>query len=76
VLLVGGHRVITYDRRGFGKSSQSTTGYNYDAFAEDLRKLITHLKLDKFALVGLVAKSHNNGRTCAVRPEGKRYGLG
>src|SRR5512141_2977034 len=34
VLLAAGHRVITYDRRGFGKSSQPTTGYNYDTFAE------------------------------------------
>lgn len=52
VLLAGGHRVITYDRRGFGKSSQPTAGYNYDTFAEDLHKLVTHLKLRKFALVG------------------------
>ena len=52
VLLNAGHRVITYDRRGFGKSSQPTTGYNYDTFAEDLRKLITHLELREFALVG------------------------
>jgi non-heme chloroperoxidase len=47
-----GHRVITYDRRGFGKSSQPTTGYNYDTFAEDLHKLVTKLKLRDFALVG------------------------
>jgi non-heme chloroperoxidase len=52
VLLDAGHRVITYDRRGFGKSSQPTTGYNYDTFAEDLHKLVTHLKLRNFALVG------------------------
>jgi non-heme chloroperoxidase len=52
VLLRAGHRVITYDRRGFGKSSQPTTGYNYDTFAEDLHKLITHLELREFALVG------------------------
>ncbi len=52
VLLDAGHRVITYDRRGFGKSSQPTTGYNYDTFAEDLHKLVTHLKLSDFALVG------------------------
>jgi len=36
VLLEAGHRVIAYDRRGFGKSSQPTTGYNYDTFAEAL----------------------------------------
>src|SRR5256885_2097210 len=52
VLLESGHRVITYDRRGFGKSSQPTTGYNYDTFAEDLHKLVTHLKLRDFTLVG------------------------
>lgn len=52
VLLAAGHRVITYDRRGFGKSSQPTTGYNYDTFAEDLHKLITHLDLHDFSLVG------------------------
>jgi len=52
VLLAAGHRVITYDRRGFGKSSQPSTGYNYDTFAEDLRKLVTHLELRDFALAG------------------------
>jgi non-heme chloroperoxidase len=52
VLLAAGHRVITYDRRGFGKSSQPTTGYNYDTFAQDLHKLVTQLKLQNFALVG------------------------
>ena len=52
MLLAAGHRVITYDRRGFGKSSQPTTGYNYDTFAEDLHKLVTKLKLRDFALAG------------------------
>src|ERR1700749_2565961 len=52
VLLADGHRVIAYDRRGFGKSSQPTTGYNYDTFAEDLHKLVTQLQLKDFALVG------------------------
>jgi non-heme chloroperoxidase len=52
VLLAAGHRVITYDRRGFGRSSQPTTGYNYDTFAEDLRKVVTHLDLRDFALTG------------------------
>jgi len=52
VLLAAGHRVITYDRRGFGKSSQPSTGYNYDTFAEDLQKVIAHLGLHDFALAG------------------------
>src|ERR1700716_3717992 len=51
-LLDARHRVITYDRRGFGKSSQPTVGYNYDTFAEDLHKLVTRLKLRDFNLVG------------------------
>jgi non-heme chloroperoxidase len=52
ILLGAGYRVITYDRRGFGKSSQPTEGYNYDTFAEDLRKLVTQLNLQDFTLVG------------------------
>jgi non-heme chloroperoxidase len=51
-LLAAGHRVITYDRRGFGKSSQPTTGYNYDTFAADLNQLVKHLKLANFAIAG------------------------
>src|SRR5437879_12564217 len=52
VLLDAGYRVITYDRRGFGKSSKPTVGYNYDTFAEDLHKLVSHLGLRDFELVG------------------------
>ena len=37
-LLAAGHRVITYDRRGFGRSSQPGVGYNFDTFAADLAK--------------------------------------
>src|SRR5438105_13575959 len=51
-LLASGHRVITYDRRGFGRSSQPTTGYDYDTFAEDLRKLVTALELRDVGPVG------------------------
>ena len=51
-LLQEGYRVVTYDRRGFGKSSQPTTGYEYDTFADDLDKLITKLDLRDVALVG------------------------
>jgi non-heme chloroperoxidase len=50
-LLAAGHRVITYDRRGFGKSSQPSSGYNYDTFAQDLQKLVAHLDLRDFSLV-------------------------
>jgi len=51
-LLAAGHRVITYDRRGFGRSSQPTTGYDYDTFAADLDKLLTALNLHEVDLAG------------------------
>jgi pimeloyl-ACP methyl ester carboxylesterase len=51
-LIDSGHRVILYDRRGFGRSSQTIAGYDYDTFAEDLRKLIKHLDLKHPSLVG------------------------
>jgi len=52
VLLDTGHRVITYDRRGSGQSSQPTFGYDYDTFAADLDALITKLDLRDAVLVG------------------------
>ena len=51
-LLDAGYRVITYDRRGFGQSSQPEGGYEYDAFAADLDALMTHLDLTDATLVG------------------------
>ncbi|HEY3958608.1 MAG TPA: alpha/beta hydrolase [Streptosporangiaceae bacterium] len=51
-LLEAGHRVITYDRRGFGQSSQPATGYEYDTFAADLSTLLDHLDLHDAVLVG------------------------
>jgi non-heme chloroperoxidase len=52
VLLQAGYRVITYDRRGFGKSSQPTVGYDYDTFAADLDAVLEHLDLTDVVLVG------------------------
>jgi len=51
-LLDAGNRVITYDRRGFGKSSQPTTGHDYDTYAADLNSLFTKLDLRDTVLVG------------------------
>lgn len=51
-LIDAGYRVITYDRRGFGQSSQPWNGYDYDTFATDLHKLIEHLDLKDVTLVG------------------------
>ncbi|HEV8173724.1 MAG TPA: alpha/beta hydrolase [Actinoplanes sp.] len=52
VLLDAGYRVITYDRRGFGKSDHPTTGYDYDTFTEDLKKLLDHIDLTDINLFG------------------------
>jgi len=51
-LLGTGYRVITYDRRGFGKSSQPTSGYDYDTFASDLNSVMEALDLRGAMLVG------------------------
>jgi non-heme chloroperoxidase len=51
-LLAAGHRVITYDRRGAGASSQPAAGYDWDTFAADLATLISTLGLDRVTLVG------------------------
>src|SRR5215467_1871211 len=60
-LLNAGYRVITYDRRGFGQSSKPTSGYNYDTFAADLRKLVTQLGLLDFSEFSLVGFSMGGG---------------
>lgn len=52
VLLEAGYRVITYDRRGFGASSQPIIGYDYDTFAADLKTLLEHLDLTDVVLAG------------------------
>ncbi len=70
VLLEAGLRVITYDRRGFGKSSQPTTGYDYDTFAADLNTLLEALDLREVTLVG-----HSMGTGEVTRYLG-RYGSG
>jgi non-heme chloroperoxidase len=67
-LLDAGYRVITYDRRGFGHSSQPTAGYDYDTFAADLDTLLEHLDLRDAVLVG-----HSMGTGEVTRYLG-RYG--
>ena len=47
-----GYRVITYDRRGFGRSDKPRTGYTYDTLTEDLHTLLTLLDLNDVTLVG------------------------
>ncbi|GGM94168.1 arylesterase [Terrabacter tumescens] len=52
VLLEAGYRVVSYDRRGFGQSSNTTVGFDYDTFADDLSALLEHLDLRDVVLVG------------------------
>lgn len=61
-LLDAGYRVITYDRRGFGRSSKVTTGYDYDTFAADLDAVLTTLDLRDVVLVGFSMGSGEVGR--------------
>ncbi|TFC96912.1 MULTISPECIES: alpha/beta hydrolase [Cryobacterium] len=62
VLLEAGYRVITYDRRGFGASSQPTAGYDYDTFAADLDTVLTTLDLRDVVLVGFSMGTGELGR--------------
>ncbi|HXW45874.1 MAG TPA: alpha/beta hydrolase [Streptosporangiaceae bacterium] len=52
VLLEAGYRVIAFDRRGFGQSSNPSAGYDYDTFTSDLNTLLEHLDLTGVVLVG------------------------
>ncbi|MEV4624934.1 alpha/beta hydrolase [Micromonospora sp. NPDC049523] len=61
-LLKAGYRVITYDRRGFGQSSQPTTGYDYDTFAADLNTVLDTLDLTDVVLVGFSMGTGEVGR--------------
>ena len=67
-LLEAGYRVIAYDRRGFGKSSQPVVGYDYDTFAADLNTLLEYLDVRDAVLVG-----HSMG-TGEVTRYLRRYG--
>ncbi|MFJ9899955.1 alpha/beta fold hydrolase [Streptomyces sp. NPDC091280] len=70
-LLEAGHRVITYDRRGFGRSSQPTTGYDYDTFAADLDKVIEELDLTDAVLVGFSMGTGEVGRYLGTYGSGR-----
>jgi non-heme chloroperoxidase len=51
-LLAAGYRVISYDRRGFGRSSRPSSGYDFDTLCDDLDVLLNHLDLYDVTLVG------------------------
>jgi len=70
-LVNSGHRVIAYDRRGFGMSSKPWDGYNYDTMADDLKALIDQLQLEDITLIGF---SMGGGEV--VRYFSKHHGKG
>ncbi|WP_104180925.1 alpha/beta fold hydrolase [Arthrobacter sp. B0490] len=70
-LLKAGYRVITYDRRGFGKSSKPTTGYDYDTFAGDLNTVLETLDLNDVVLVGFSMGTGEVGRYIGTYGEGR-----
>jgi non-heme chloroperoxidase len=74
-LLAGGYRVITYDRRGFGQSSQPATGYDYDTFAADLHTLMEHLDLRDAVLAGHSMGTGEVTRYLAAYGSADRRGL-
>ena len=60
-LLEAGYRVVSYDRRGFGESSRTTVGFDYDTFADDLHALLEHLDLRDVAHRTLGSGSGHRG---------------
>lgn len=52
VLQAAGFRVVTYDRRGFGKSDKPESGYSYDTLADDLQRVMDQCGLQDVTLVG------------------------
>ncbi len=66
VLEGAGYRVITYDRRGFGRSDKPMTGYGYNTLADDLHNLIGDLDLQDVTLVGFSMGGGEVARYCAV----------
>jgi non-heme chloroperoxidase len=65
-LLAAGHRVITYDRRGFGASSRPSVGYDFDTLADDLHALLSRLDLREVVLAGFAMGTGEVTRYLAV----------
>ena len=61
-----GYRVITYDRRGFGRSDKPSSGYDYDTFAEDLHTLIKELDLNDATVIGFSMGGGEVARYCSI----------
>ncbi|MBP2458652.1 pimeloyl-ACP methyl ester carboxylesterase [Clavibacter michiganensis] len=70
-----GYRVITYDRRGFGRSDKPLTGYDYDTFASDLDALLTELDLVDVTLVGFSMGGGEIARYIGTRGEARLHSV-
>src|SRR5580658_9078782 len=70
-LLAAGHRVITYDRRGFGASSRPSIGYDFDTLAGDLQVLLRTLDLDQVVLAGFAMGTGEVVRYLAIHGPGR-----
>ncbi len=70
-LLAAGHRVITYDRRGFGASSRPSVGYEFDTLATDLHVLLSRLDLRGVVLAGFAMGTGEVARYLAVHGSGR-----
>ena len=70
-LLAAGHRVITYDRRGFGASSRPSAGYDFDTLAADLHVLLTRLDLRGVVLAGFAMGTGEVARYLAAHGPGR-----
>jgi non-heme chloroperoxidase len=70
-LLAAGHRVITYDRRGFGASSRPSVGYDFATLAGDLHVLLTRLDLRQVVLAGFALGTGEVARYLAVHGPGR-----
>jgi non-heme chloroperoxidase len=70
-LLAAGHRVITYDRRGFGASSRPSTGYDFDTLAGDLHVLLSRLDLRGVVLAGFTMGTGEVARYLAAHGPGR-----
>jgi non-heme chloroperoxidase len=73
-LLAAGYRVVTYDRRGFGRSSRPTVGYDFNTMADDLDVLLTHLDLRDVTIVGFSLGTGELARYIGTRGTGRLKG--
>jgi non-heme chloroperoxidase len=70
-LLAAGYRVVTYDRRGFGRSSRPTIGYDFNTLADDLDVLLSQLDLRDVTVIGFSLGTGELARYIGTRGTGR-----